>query len=90
MEHGDSEVLKSRIASFIDTVRAVRPSRDEVRLETISELLEWGYAEDGFWFNKQQAAYDLINPALEKVFTVGDVGPEYLAEIAQQVNESQA
>ena len=89
-QEGIIPVLKSRIASFIDTVRAVRPSLEEVRLETISELLEWGYAEDGFWFNKQQAAYDLINPALEKVFTVGDVGPEYLAEIAQQVNESQA
>ena len=89
-QEGIIPVLKSRIASFIDTVRAVRPSLEEVRLETISELLEWGYAEDGFWFNKQQAAFDLINPALEKVFTVGDVGPEYLAEIAQQVNESQA
>lgn len=89
-QEGIIPVLKSRIASFIDTVRSVRPSLEEVRLETISELLEWGYAEDGFWFNKQQAAYDLINPALEKVFTVGDVGPEYLAEIAQQVNESQA
>lgn len=89
-QEGIIPVLKSRIASFIDTVRSVRPSLEEVRLETISELLEWGYAEDGFWFNKQQAAFDLINPALEKVFTVGDVGPEYLAEIAQQVNESQA
>jgi len=89
-QEGIIPVLKSRIASFIDTVREVRPSLADVRLETISELLEWGYAEDGFWFNKQQAAFDLINPALEKVFTVGDVGPEYLAEIAQQVNESQA
>ncbi len=89
-QEGIIPVLKSRIASFIDTVREVRPSLADVRLETISELLEWGYAEDGFWFNKQQAAFDLISPALEKVFTVGDVGPEYLAEIAQQVNESQA
>ncbi len=82
-------VLKSRIASFIDTVRQVRPSLEEVRLETITELLEWGYAEDSFWFKKQNAAYEIINPALEKVYTVGDVGPEYFIEIAQQVNESQ-
>ncbi len=83
-------VLKSRIASFIDTVRQVRPSLEEVRLETITELLDWGYAEDGFWFKKQNAAYEIINPALEKVYTVGEVGPEYFIEIAQQVNESQA
>jgi len=82
-------VLKSRIASFIDTVRQVRPSLEEVRLETIPELLEWGYAEDSFWFKKQNAANEIIVPALEKVYTVGDVGPEYFIEIAQQVNESQ-
>ncbi len=82
-------VLKSRIASFIDTVRQVRPSLEEVRLETITELLDWGYAEDSFWFKKQNAAFEIINPALEKVYTVGDVGPEYFIEIAQQVNESQ-
>lgn len=82
-------VLKSRIASFIDTVRQVRPSLEDVRLETIPELLEWGYAEDSFWFKNQNAAFEIINPALEKVYTVGDVGPEYFIEIAQQVNESQ-
>jgi len=83
-------VLKSRIANFITTVRKVRPSLEKVRLETIDELLKWGYAEDGFWFNKQQAAYDLINPALSKVYEVGDVGPEYLAELTAKVNASQA
>lgn len=82
-------VLKSRIASFIDTVRQVRPSLEEVRLETITELLDWGYAEDSFWFKNQNAASEIIVPALEKVYTVGDVGPEYFIEVAQQVNESQ-
>lgn len=82
-------VLKSRIATFIDTVREVRPLLADVRLETIQEVLDWGYAEDSFWFDKQNAANQIIVPALEKVFTVGDVGPEYFIEIAQQVNESQ-
>ncbi|MEZ4866828.1 MAG: hypothetical protein R3C14_36240 [Caldilineaceae bacterium] len=82
-------VLKSRIASFIDTVRQVRPSLENVRLETIPELLDWGYAEDSFWFKKQNAANEIIVPALEKVYTVGDVGPEYFIEIAQQVDASQ-
>ncbi|MCX6044575.1 MAG: extracellular solute-binding protein [Chloroflexi bacterium] len=83
-------VQKSRIANFITTVRKVRPSLEKVRLETIDELLKWNYAEDGFWFKKQQAAFDLINPALSKVFEVGDVGPEYLAELTAKVNASQA
>lgn len=83
-------VLKSRIASFIATVRKIRPSLEKVRLETIDELLKWGYAEDSFWFNKQQAAYDIINPALQKVYEVGDVGPQYFIEITKKVNDSQA
>jgi len=83
-------VQKSRIANFITTVRKVRPSLEKVRLETIDELLKWNYAEDSFWFKKQQAAYDIILPALQKVYEVGDVGPEYLIEITKKVNDSQA
>jgi ABC-type glycerol-3-phosphate transport system substrate-binding protein len=88
-QEGIIPVLKSRIASFIDTVREVRPTLVDVRLETISELLEWGYAEDTFWFKNQNAASDLIIPALEKVYIVGDVGPEYFIEIADQVTAAQ-
>ncbi|MCC9075224.1 extracellular solute-binding protein [Litorilinea aerophila] len=82
-------VLKSLISTFIDDVRALRPELEDVRLETIQEILDWGYAEDTFWFKNQNAAYEIINPALEKVYIVGDVGPEYFIEICQQVNESQ-
>ncbi|MCE7989606.1 MAG: extracellular solute-binding protein [Caldilinea sp. CFX5] len=82
-------VLKSRIATFIDTVREIRPDLADVRLETIQEVLDWGYAEDSFWFDKQNAANQIIVPALEKVFMVGDVGPEYFIEITQQVDASQ-
>jgi multiple sugar transport system substrate-binding protein len=82
-------VLKSRITTFIETVRKVRPSLEEVRLETIQEVLDQGYAEDSFWFDKQNAASELIVPALEKVFQIGEAGPEYFIEIAQQVNAAQ-
>jgi len=82
-------VLKSRIATFIDTVRKVRPSLEEVRLETIQEVLDWGYAEDSFWFDKQNAANEIIVPALQKVFEIGEAGPEYFIEIAQQVTDAQ-
>ena len=70
-------------------MRTVRPALENVRLETISELLEWGYAEDTFWFKNQNAAADIIIPALEKVYIVGDVGPEYLADICADVDAAQ-
>ena len=59
-------------------------------MEPISEILDWGYAEDGPWFCDTVAATELIKPALEKVFTVGDAGPEYFIEVAKEVTASQA
>jgi len=88
-QEGIIPVLKSLINKFIDTVRSIRPSLNDVRLETITEILEWGYAEDTPWFDKQTEAVEIIRPALEKVFVVGDVGPEYFIEIAKQVTEAQ-
>lgn len=88
-QEGIIPVLKSSIAGFFDAVREVNPNLIDVRLETIQELLEWGYAEDTFWFADQNAASELIVPALEKVFMVGDVGPEYFIEICEQVTAAQ-
>jgi len=88
-QEGIIPVRKSLISSFIEDVRRIRPSLEEVRLETITEILDWGYAEDSFWFKNQNAANEILVPALEKVYIVGDVGPEYFIEIAQQVNEAQ-
>jgi multiple sugar transport system substrate-binding protein len=88
-QEGLVPVRKSLISTFVDTVRQIRPGLEEVRLETINEILEWGYAEDSFWFKNQNAASEIIVPALEKVYVVGDVGPEYFIEVAQQVNASQ-
>ncbi|HXF60950.1 MAG TPA: substrate-binding domain-containing protein [Caldilineaceae bacterium] len=88
-QEGIIPVLKSAIASFIDTVREVNPNLIDVRLETIQEVLDWGYAQDTFWFADQNAAAELLIPALEKVFTVGDVGPEYFIEVCDQVTAAQ-
>lgn len=82
-------VRKSLISSFIDDMRAQRPGLANVRLETIAEILDWGYAEDSFWFKNSNAASELLVPALEKVYIVGDVGPEYLIDIAAQITEAQ-
>jgi ABC-type glycerol-3-phosphate transport system substrate-binding protein len=88
-DRGIIPVLKSLQTTFITKVRELRPNLNNVRLETISEAFEWGYPEDTPWFDKQTAATELIIPALEKVFTVGDVGPEYFIEIAKQVDATQ-
>ncbi len=82
-------VLKSLIKRFIQMVREIEPTLNDVRLETIDEILTWGYAEDTPWFCNQVAATDIIIPALQKVFTDGSADHTYFIEIAKQVTESQ-
>ncbi len=88
-DRGIIPVLKSLQTTFITKVRELRPNLNNVRLETISEAFEWGYPEDTPWFDKQTEATQLIIPALEKVFTVGDATPDYFIEIAKQVDATQ-
>ncbi len=87
--NGIIPVLKPLINKFFQIVREKEPTLNDVRLEVIAEMFEAGYAEDTPWFCDQVAATDIINPALQKVYTVGDVGAEYFIDIAKQVNDSQ-
>jgi ABC-type glycerol-3-phosphate transport system substrate-binding protein len=87
--HGIIPVLKPLIKDFISIVRQQKPRTKDVRLEVIDEIVQWGYAEDGPWYCNTVKATDIIIPALQKVYEVGDVGAEYFKEIAKQVNDAQ-
>jgi ABC-type glycerol-3-phosphate transport system substrate-binding protein len=87
--HGIIPVLKPLMKDFITMCREQKPRMKDVRLEVIDEIVQWGYAEDTPWFCSQVKATDLIIPALQKVFEVGDVGPEYFKEVSKQVNDGQ-
>lgn len=82
-------VLKPLIDGFITKVREIQPTLEQVRLETIKEILDWGYAEDTPWFCDQVGATELIKPALEAVFTSGEEGPEYFIKVAKEVDATQ-
>lgn len=86
---GRIPVLKSLMGDFVHRVREVHPHLAESRLETIPEIFEWGYAEDAFWFKDQNAAAELIRPALEAVFVTGSATPDLFIEVAEQVTEAQ-
>lgn len=82
-------VRKSLQANFIQRARELRPNLENVRLETISEIFEWGYAKDTFWFKDQLAAAELIRPALEAVYISGTATPDIFINLAQQITEQQ-
>ena len=54
------------------------------------EMLDMNYLENVIWFKDNDAAMDLIAPAMERVFNLGDADPSYLIEICAQVEEFQA
>ncbi len=88
--NGQIPVLKSLIKDYPKLLREVKPRLEDVRLETVTEAIEWGYPEDGPWFCDQLEAFNTyLGPALQKVYTVGDVGPDYLIEVANQITEAQ-
>ncbi len=86
---GQIPVRKSLMADFITLARELRPNLENVRIETIPEIFDWGYAADTFWFKDQNAAAELIRPALEAVYDSGSATPDIFIEIAHQVTEAQ-
>jgi len=88
-QEGIIPVLKTLIADFITAVREVKPGLKNVRLETIKEILDMGYAEDSPWYCDTTKATEIINPAIQAVYTSGSQKPDYFVEVAKQVNDSQ-
>lgn len=87
---GAVPVRKPLVDAWVRTMRELRPELEDVRLETVPEILEWGYAEDQPLFCDSLAAYEVIRPALEKLYVVGDVAPEDIVDdLVAQVNATQ-
>lgn len=86
---GQIPVRKSLMGDFITSARELRPNLENVRIETIAEIFEWGYASDAFWFKDQNGAAELIRPALEAIYESGSATPDIFVELAPQVTEAQ-
>ena len=68
---------------------AAAPELKDVNLNWAKEALEEGYPGARRTFKNQQAAAELINPALEKVFGVGDTPVSYLGDLDAQIPATQ-
>ncbi|MBC8077811.1 MAG: extracellular solute-binding protein, partial [Chloroflexales bacterium] len=64
-------------------------SLNDANLKWAVEALEEGYPGARRTFKNQNAAAELINPALEKVYTVGDTPVSYLGELDAQIPDTQ-
>ena len=82
-------IRKSIMPNTLAAFREVWPTLQNVRLEVIPEAIEWGYLSNVRWFKNNVAAEEIINPAMELVFDVGEQEPSYLIDIAAQVEAAQ-
>jgi multiple sugar transport system substrate-binding protein len=82
-------IRKSLMPNMLTALREEWPSLQDVRLEVIPEAIEWGYLSNVRWFKNNVAAEEIINPALDLVFVVGEQDPSYFAEVAAQVEATQ-
>jgi multiple sugar transport system substrate-binding protein len=76
---------------FLSIAREKFPELKDVRLETLVEILkEPGYGGNVRFFKKDNAAWEVLQPAYDLVFSTGEKDPSYFKEIVQQVNATQA
>lgn len=82
----------SVVPDFITAVRQQAPSLENVNVEVILEALQEGYpkAIDPETFKNHAAAAEVITPALEKVFIVGDAPVSLFADLESDIEETQA
>jgi multiple sugar transport system substrate-binding protein len=82
----------SVIPDFIASIRSQAPALENINAEVILEALEEGYpkAIDPETFKNHAAAAEVINPALEKIFIVGDAPVSLLADLKDDIEATQA
>lgn len=86
---GRCPVRFSVLAKLEEHDTKARPNLKDANVGIVREAMEMGYPSGREFFKDNNAAREIIDPALEKVFIVGGTPVSYFKEIAQQVTEAQ-
>jgi multiple sugar transport system substrate-binding protein len=82
---------KSAVPDFIANLKKLQPALEKVNLDIIKEGLDTDYAlaTDPEMFKNHPAAMEIIQPALDKLFLVGDAKPSILVDLKAKIEASQ-
>lgn len=82
---------KSAIPEFLAVLKKQQPGLEQVNLNLVLETVEGDYLRaPGYeMFKNDPAAQEIIGPALEKLFLVGDAKPSIFADLKDKINASQ-
>jgi len=84
---GSLPVRNSVLADWKKIVVAAYPELDAVNLDIGPKAMEMGYPGNRQFFKKDAEARQIMEPALQKVYQVGDAPVTYFKDIAKQVTD---
>lgn len=86
---GRAAVRMSTMKYYKEAMIEMEPSMVDMNLDVVLEAFEMAYGTDDERFLCQAEAEEIINPALEKVFIIGDTPVSLLADICPEVEAVQ-
>lgn len=86
---GRIPALNSAAAQWPQILRQIEPKLQSVNLELVLDQIKSGEAHGLQLFRFQSAADELLNPAMQQIYTEGKAGVEILKEIAPKVTAGQ-
>ncbi len=86
---GRVPVRHSVLDKWVDMNVKARPNLKNANLQVAVEAMKMGYPGGREFFKDNNAAQELINPALEKIFVTGGTPVSYLKDIATQVTNAE-
>lgn len=89
LSSGRVPVRHSTLEKWEQEVIKARPNLKDVNLHVAIEAMEQGYPSGREFFKDNNAAQEIIVPALEKLFVTGGTPTSYMKEIAAKVTEAE-
>jgi len=86
---GRIPVRTSVLAKWKDICIKQHPDLEQVNLDIALQAMQMGYPGNRNWYKNNTAAQELIVPALQKVFDVGQTPVTYFQQVADQVSQGQ-
>ena len=86
---GRLPVRHSVLDKWADIAVKIRPNLKDANLKVAVEAMQMGYPGGREFFKDNNAASEIITPALQKLFVTGGTPSTYMKDIAQQVTNAE-
>jgi multiple sugar transport system substrate-binding protein len=86
---GRLPVRHSVLNQWADVAVKIRPNLKDVNLKVAVEAMQMGYPGGREFFKDNNAASEIITPALQKMFVTGGTPTSYMKDIATQVTNAE-